>query len=262
MNSLDIFTKNICVVTYTDFNYLNKAEKTIKDIRTRGQFLGSLVVITDGNFKINDDYIKEMKIIVKEYPDIDTSSLIAKIKEHPFIQSDGREYLKLKQWNKLYVFDVFFKQWDFILFVDAGLRIFDRIEFFYFQFRKNAIVAMDDAYPDYTKNFTSQIELSNTSVVDKLKKFYNIESKYFLNCIFLFDTNIIKDNTLSDLIDLMNEYPICKTNEMAIMNIYFAKLWIPMNIYLRNHILFDWSERDNRIWKDYISLKYPTTYSD
>lgn len=260
---MDIYSKRICMVTYTDAKYFERAKKTIEDIRTKGQFYGDLIVMTDGLFKIDPKFIMRMNIIVKEYPDIDTTALIAKIKQHPFQNSDGREYNKTKQWNKLYVFDTYFKQWDFVFFVDAGLRIFNKVEFFYPQFQEDTIVAMDDGHPEFTKKFHTQIELSNTIVVNELKTIYDINSSYFLNCLFIFDTNMITDATLHNLKCIMNKFPICKTNEMAIMNIYFHKHWTPLNIYLRGgKILFDWSERDGRMWNEYIALKYPTTYHD
>jgi hypothetical protein len=254
----DIYNKKIAVVTYTDSSYFPRAMRTIEEIRTKGKYYGDLVVMTDGNFEIAKRYIQQMNIIIKEYPDIDVSNLLEKIKQHPFVNSDKREYTKTKQWNKLYVFDTFFKQWDYVLFVDAGLRIFDNIENFYPEFRINSLVAMDDGHPDFTKKFNCQIELTNTEFVENLKKIYDIDSSYFLNCLFLFDTNIIKDSTLSELIDLMNTYPICRTNEMGIMNIYFQKYWIPLQLSLPDgRILFDWSERGNKTWRNYISLKYP-----
>lgn len=257
---MDIYTKRICVVTYTDVGYLDKAKRTIEDVRVNGQFFGDLIVMTDGLFKIDPRYILKMGIIVKEYPDIDVTTLFSKIREHPFTDSDGREFLKPKQWNKLYVFDTYFKQWDFVLFVDAGLRIFDKLDFFYPQFRENAIVALDDGHPTFTKKFNSQIQLTNLPVVDKLKDIYDINSNYFLNCIFLFDTSLIVPTTLRELTTLMNEFPICKTNEMAIMNIYFHRSWVPMDIYLRNNkILFDWTERNGKSWDTYVALKYPRT---
>jgi hypothetical protein len=59
----------------------------------------------------------------------------------------------------------------------------------------------------------------------------------------LFDTNIILDNTFNDLINLMNKYPISKTNEQAIMNLYFnaeKNVWkqIPLGYY-------DYMRREN-----------------
>lgn len=262
-NCQSTLTPNLCIVTYTDIMYLNKALKTINDIRTRGCYSGDLVLITDGNFKLPNTVIESMNIIIKEYPDIDTRELIAKIKQHPFTNSDQREYNKTKQWNKFYVFDTYFKNWDYIMFVDAGLRIFDCIEYFYPQLYKNAIVALDDGHPHFDKKFNCQIELSNTEIVDKLKLIYDIDSSYFLNCLFIFDSQLINDDTIINLVNLMNAYPICKTNEMAVMNIYFHKYWIPLNIYLDNgKILFDWAERDGKYWHQYVSLKYPISYKD
>lgn len=254
-----IHSKNICIATYTDFKYLDRAKKTINDIRTTGNFNGDIVVMTDGLFQIHNEYINSMKIKVKEYPDIDVKNLIEKIKKHPFINTDKREYEKTKQWNKLYAFDIYFKQYDYVMFVDAGLRIFDDIQNFFSSFIDHRLVAPNDGYPDYTKKFNCQIEMSNIEIINKLKEIYDIDSDYFLNCIFLYDTNIIENDTLSNLIKLMNEYPICRTNEMGVMNIYFHKKWKPMDIQVGNKILFDWSERDGKDYNKYISLKYSRT---
>jgi hypothetical protein len=251
----------IALVTYTDIKYYPRAQKTINDIRTKGQFTGPIVVMTDGLFKIDNEYITKMNLTIKEYPDIDISSLLEYIKQHPFNNSDGREFTKTKQWNKLYVFDEYFKQWDYIFFVDAGLRIFDKISYFYPQFNANSITALDDGHPEFVKKFHTQIELSNIPVVEKLKEIYDINSSYFLNCMFIFDTTLIEPDTLQNMIEMMNEYPICKTNEMAIMNIYFRKNWTPLNIKMNDgRILFDWSEREGRQWNHYVALKYPGTY--
>lgn len=255
---MDIYAKRVCVATYTDAGYLQRAKTTIHELRTNGKFFGDIVVMTDGTFKIDQRFILKYNLTIKEYPDIDVSNLIEQIKKHPFKDSDGREYNKTKQWNKLYVFDTYFKQWDFVFFFDAGMRIFDSLDYFYPQFKSGALVAMDDGHPEFTKKFDSQIELSNTEVVDKLKTIYDIRGNYFLNCMFMFDTALITDTTLQELIAMMNEYPICKTNEMAVMNIYFKSVWVPLRIYLADErILFDWTERGNRPRSDYITLKYP-----
>src|SRR5581483_523177 len=120
---MDLYNKRIALVTYTDYNYLPKAKMTIGSIRTNGKYYGDLVVITDGLFQIDKEYIFRMNLIIKEYPDIDVTKLLEKIREHPFTNSDGRELYKIKQWNKLYVFDTYFKQWDYIMFLDAGIMI-------------------------------------------------------------------------------------------------------------------------------------------
>lgn len=258
---MDIYSKRICVATYTDEKYLERAKITIDEVRSNGRYYGDFVVMTDGLFKFDDRYIKKYNLIIKEYPDIDTSELVKKIKAHPFRCNDGREYYKLKQWNKFYAFDTYFKQWDYILFVDAGLRVFNSLEYFYPQFKANCLTALDDRHPDFTKLFTeTQIEMSNVEVVNEFSKVFNIHGPWFLNCIFLYDTNIIKENTVETLINMMNKYPICKTNEMVIMNAYFKDVWNPMQVYLRDGlVLFDWCERDGKNYRNYVALKYPRT---
>lgn len=257
---MDLSEKKICVVTYTDIKYLQRALLTIKDIRTSGQYMGDLVVMTDGSFEFQTEFLLATSIIVKQYPDVDVKNLVEKIKRHPFVNSDRREYEKTKQWNKLFSFDVWFKQWDYVMFVDAGLRIFDRLDYFFLQFKDSSIVAMDDSHPDDIKRFDGQLELSNIEVVDKLKKIHDIHSRYFLNCLFLYDTKLITATTMTDLINLMNEYPICRTNEMGIMNIYFAKVWVPLQLQMADgRLLFDWCERDGKNWDRYVAVKYSYT---
>ena len=69
------------------------------------------------------------------------------------------------------------------------------------------------------------------------------------------------------LIEAMNKYTFCKTNEMGIMNILFHfkyKLWEQLPIKATNgKILFDWCElnNSNKNCKDYCYIKYPVTIS-
>ena len=55
--------------------------------------------------------------------------------------------------------------------------------------------------------------------------------RYFLNCIFVFDTVLIDLCSQDDLVAAMNQYPISLTNEMGIMNLLFTvkhKVWKPV----------------------------------
>lgn len=259
---MDFFQKKICIATYTCQKYLPRALKTIEDIRTSGCYYGDIVVMTDETFDIPPEIIHRFNLKVKKFPDIDVSELIKKIQAHPFVNSDKREYEKTKQWNKMYSFHPYFKQWDYVMFVDAGLRVFGKIENFYSQFTPNKIVALDDGHPEFEKKFKCQLELTNVEVVNKLAQHFDLESSYFLNCLYLYDTALIQDDTLDSMISIMNEYPIFRCNEMTLMGYYFVSRdeWKPLDIYLPNgSILFDWSERGGRQWSSYVSLKYPTT---
>jgi hypothetical protein len=58
------------------------------------------------------------------------------------------------------------------------------------------------------------------------------------------------------------------TNEMGAMNVYFhmlRRVWRPLRTGSPGSgrpLLFDWSERDGRTWRDYVMLKYPTTINN
>ena len=88
-----------------------------------------------------------------------------------------------------------------------------------------------------------------------------------LNCMWIYDTNILKLCDKNQLIEAMNKYTFCKTNEMGIMNILFHfkyNLWEQFPIKASNNkFLFDWCELNNldTNWRDYCYIKYPVTIS-
>ena len=253
------------VITLTDKNYFNKAIRTIQDIRSVGQYWGDLVLITI-DFIPPTNFVDFYRLIVKTYAQLDVSTLLSKIREYPFTGGDGRELTKVAQWNKLYCFDSYFKKWEQALFFDAGFRIFGNLTNFIKLDYKNHILAMDDAHPEGVKRFDCQLEkVANPIALVDLKILIPdvLEQKYFLNCVFIYDTNIIDNDSLNTLITLMNRFPICRTNEMGIMNIYFNFIlhrWKPLELRISDDLmLMDWTERDGKTWRNYIGLKYPSS---
>jgi len=107
-------------------------------------------------------------------------------------------------------------------------------------------------------------------MVELVKKDFgeNILNKiYFLNCIWIYDTNILNNCNKQEMVDAMNKYILCRTNEMGIMNLLLRfkyDLWheFPFKINT-GKILFDWCELNNKNtnWKDYCYIKYPVTIS-
>jgi len=81
----------------------------------------------------------------------------------------------------------------------------------------------------------------------------------------LFNTNIIEENTFSDLIYYMNKYPISKANDQGILNLYFIvikNIWKALPIKDDEGFFYDFWERDNNKYNQYIALKYPQTDPD
>jgi hypothetical protein len=85
-----------------------------------------------------------------------------------------------------------------------------------------------------------------------------------LNCMWIYDTNILRVCNKKQLIDAMNTYTLCRTNEMTVMNLLFHfkyHLWEPFPIKTpSNKYLFEWCELNHSFhttWKDYCFIKYP-----
>jgi hypothetical protein len=260
--------KDTVVVLISDFNYFSKVKKTIIDVRTRGQWNGGIVLIVI-DFVPNKNFVDFYNISIVKFPIIDKTNLINRIGKR-FTNSDGREMNKLNQWEKLHVFDDYFMKWDRVIYIDAGLRVLDSLKYLLNLDYKNKILAPNDGapYKNPDKIFRSQISFDNMENVEKLKNDFGdiLNSEYFLNCIWVYDTSILKICNKKQLIDTMNEYPLCKTNEMTVMNLLFNfkyKLWQEFPIVNKNgKYLFEWCETNHKhytTWRDYCYIKYPCT---
>ncbi len=263
------------VVTLTDRNYFHKAKRTIIDIRSRGEWHEDLVLITVG-FNAPLNFLDYYNITPFRVEHIDTDELIKNYKKQPIRPTcDNREYAKLTQWDKFYVFHERFLQWDKVIYLDAGLRVFDKISHLADLDCTHSIMAPDDApLYDTTKRFNLIIETdSNIPIVEELFKEYPksiLDERYFLNCIWMYDTSILNRINMDEFVTAMNKYPICRCNEMTIMNLILTfkyKLWKPFPEHCTTKPrmrLFGWTEHDRdygpyTTWRDFCFIKYPTS---
>lgn len=262
------------VVTLCDENYYEKAKMTIRDVRSRGEWMGDIVMITVG-FSLDDNFRDFYRLTEKQFQRIDTTGLISQIR-YPFHGGDGREFTKLVQWEKLHVFDSFFMGWDRVVFLDAGLRILDPLTHFLGLEYSGKILAHHDNGPldaprRGQKPFTVQLCIRDPDIGQKLVQEFGPEimtsTDYFLNCFWIYDTRILQKFTKQDMIHVMNRYPIWKSNEMGVMNAFLHfrhHLWepLPFRHASSGKILFEWSESTQDpigTWRDFCALKYPIT---
>jgi hypothetical protein len=268
----EIHRTDTVVVCICDRSYFYRAERTIMDLRTVGNWKCAIVLITI-NFDLTEEFKIKYDIIEKKFEIINTTNILKQIGPNGFTDTiDKREITKIYQWEKFHVFDDYFKQWNRVFFVDAGLRILDDIKYILELDYKNKIIAPYDGKINDHLVFKTQVSNDNLDILNLLMSEYDniLESNFMLNCIWVYDTAILDICCKKDLIDAMNKYILCKTNEMTIMNILFHfkhKLWEPFPIYASNKkILFDWCESNNinTHWSDYCFLKYPIgkTFAD
>jgi hypothetical protein len=253
----------------TDSNYFNKAKRTVIDLRSKGNWFGDIVLITI-DFHLNENFKQFYNVSEVQFDKIDKTNLLSKIGENGFSNSDKREITKLNQWEKLHVFDNYFTKWNRVVFLDAGLRVLDDVKYLLELDYKCKLLAPTDGKHGEYNEFKCQLSYDNHELIEKVKTDFGedmLKESYFLNCIWIYDTEILKLCNKNQLIEAMNEYTLCKTNEMGIMNLLFAfkyHLWEPFPFKLdTGKILFDWCELNNpnTNWTNYCYIKYPVTIS-
>lgn len=260
-------------VLVTDNHYFHKAIVTINDLRTVGNWTGDMVVITI-DFNLDEQYKINNHIIEKKFTSIDKTNLLQKIGPTGFENSDKREIHKLNQWEKLHVFDKYFSKWDRIVFLDAGLRVLDDVNCILELDYKDKILAPIDGTQLITRPtdiFRHQLDHRNTEIIELVKRDFGeeiFESNFMLNCMWIYDTSILHICNKEQLIEAMNTYTVCRTNEMGIMNLLFHfkyRLWEKFPPIASNgKFLFEWSELNNNFhttWRNYCFLKYPVSIS-
>lgn len=260
-------------VLVTDNSYFHKANVSINDLRTVGNWCGDVVVITI-DFNLDEQYKIDNHIIEKKFKSIDKTNLLQKIGPNGFEKSDKREIHKLNQWEKLHVFDKYFSKWNRIVFLDAGLRVLDDVKCLLELDCKDKILAPIDGKQLITSStdiFRYQLDHNNSEIIDLVKRDFGeeiFESNFMLNCMWVYDTSILNICNKEQLIEAMNTYTICRTNEMGIMNLLFHfkyKLWEKFPPIASNgKFLFEWCELNNNFhttWRNYCFLKYPISIS-
>lgn len=265
-------------VLVTDAGYFTKCKKTICDLRSKGQWTGEIVVICIARFTLPTTFKDFYELSEISFPEIEEKKvLVQKLHYTSFLDTiDGREINLINQWEKLHVFDNYFLNWDRVVFFDAGLRVLDNVhETILLLDYKDSFLAPDDGgnfvIPNPNKLFHTQISHTfKKKLLDTVNDFGGeqiLQENYFLNCIWVYDTSILSTCSKKDMIDGILKYPICKTNEMALMNLFLHfrhRLWKPFPTHINKKILFDWSELNNpgpSTWRDYCFIKYPWTIS-
>jgi hypothetical protein len=263
-------TQDTVFVLVTDHAYFYKAHVTMRDLLTVGNWKGKIVLITI-DFDLEENYEFSQHIIEKKFSSIDKTHLLKEIGSQGFSNSDKREINKLNQWEKLHVFDDYFLQWKRVVFLDAGLRVLEDVQCLLELNYENSIIAQNDASPNFRSDqiFKYQLSFDNEEKIELIKQDFGEEifdSHHMLNCMWVYDTSILKICSKQHLIDAMNKYTLCKTNEMGIMNLMFHfkhKLWKAFPLKASNgKYLFEWCETNNNFhttWQDYCFIKYPVT---
>jgi hypothetical protein len=272
------------VVLLCDEQYAIKAKRTIREVRSRGEWTGDLVLLTvdfvDSDILFHQFY----RVRVVPVRHIDTSKLLDLYKQCPLRKThDDRETAKLFQWDKLYVFHPQFAQWENVIYLDAGLRVVDKIQHLIDCFEPSSakpptFFAPDDcALDDPNGVFRRIIEVDrNVAAVNALFREYSpavLEKRYFMNCMWMYNAaTLLKayPQLFEELVRGMNTFPLTRCNEMTVMNLvlnFKYKCWKPFPTFLSfppKKRLYVWCESDfeNVHWTDCCFIKYSRQLPD
>jgi hypothetical protein len=255
-------------VTLCDAGYFKKATQTIIDLRKsdRGNWSGDIVLI-GVDFAPPPDFLDNYSLKFISFPRFDLREYINKLYKKRFTvpTNDSREFTKTTQWEKLHVFEPYFKQWERVVFFDAGLRVLDDVENILALDWVDKFVSPDDTLGKQHR-FAVGLEMVNyPDAIKKLKEKWGVDpmGKYFLNCCWIYDTRL--NIEIAEFLELL-EFPVWRHNEMGVMNAilnFKHGVWSPFPEKAENgKLLFDWSELNRGLtaqWWEYCLLKYPVT---
>jgi hypothetical protein len=215
-----------CVVFVCNKPYFDKFVDTCSLLVTNGRYSGDICLVIGDDLLddslLNHSVITSNNIHIKHFPyitfpkswiDVNTS----------LTTTDGRNLTKTFQWHKLHLFNTWFRKWDFIFYVDCGMTIFSDISPLLNSKKEGKFLAHSDAFPTYVWKLHTQFEHMDPYYAEMRSK-YNMDIDYCQTGIMLFDTNIIKDDTFSNLLELALTYPISRANEQGIIALYFTNI--------------------------------------
>lgn len=246
------------VVFLCDKAYFNKFIYTCNQLITNGKYNGNICLVI-GDDLLNDellncDIIKNNNIIIKHFPNIPFSTEFWDLQKT--IARPPHWFQKRFQLHKLHLFNTFFKKWSYIFYLDCGINIFSDISPILNEVTENTLLAHSDAFPTYEWKLHTQFDKTNTEYFTKLNNTYNLNDDYFQTTIMLYDTQIIKDDTYDNLLNLLLEYPISITNDQGIIALYFTNIQ-PLFKQIKTHnedtCLYDYLSRNKN--NKYIMLK-------
>jgi hypothetical protein len=274
--------KDHAVVVVTDDRYWPRAVTTLRDVRGVGAWEGDLILITIPPFQFaHDPRLKELAVESATFPVIkEKFEFMKRVPAEGFAGSDRRELEKPNQWEKLHVFDAYFlSRWKYVLYLDAGLRIFHPIETSLFlegyATPPFAIAIPRDKNPFSTGFvFDTVRELADfTEAFPETAKADMRQMPYALNCLWYMYTptlvNLCGGHGLKQhMIECIARHRVWKHNEMSLMNAFFCGKWMPFprSVPGTNLFTFIWNETDNLDpqtgqpfpYTRYAAIKYPT----
>ena len=198
------------IVLVSDENYLNHTKYLFSNIINDTDYDGDLCLIT--NHQVNTTDFESRNIYVKKFEKID-----------PFFQ-------------KLNLFDVYFKKWDKVLYLDCDTMVVKK--------NLNSLFELPEEMYCEPEPWTIQEYFQkdkNIKLFEELGREYNINKIGFNSGSLLFNTSLIEDHTTYELFTIkekyqeINEHTRKEGGDQPILNLKFINTW---KVFPKNEICY------------------------
>jgi hypothetical protein len=253
--------------------YYSKFRYTCFLLVNRGKYTGDIVLVIgddlydkETNQFINDkdELITENNIKIKYFPNYEFTDEF--LEQQKSLNRDAYWFEKRFQFHKFNLFDVYFKQWDYVFYIDCGVHIFSEVSPILNEKQQHTILANRDGLDGETaawcvpetpgQGVKIGDQFTKTDpIYEILSKSYDMKQPYFQTTVMLYHSEIITENTVSNLYDLLFRYPISITNDQAIIGLYFTQVkpcWVQLRRKNNETYFYDYVRCIN---EDYIMLK-------
>jgi SAM-dependent methyltransferase len=247
-------------------SYLDKAFVTIGQARTIGNWNDDIVLIVSDDVVFTTEHrriIESLTLVIHIVQSRNVDRVLAFWRRHP--THPRYEYTMSRPgiYVKYNVFDVYFKQWNIVFYLDAGAVILGDLGRFKKSCEpKGCLHAHSDAYPTYERKLSGQfaIELLDPLEAVMMRRKYPMECDYFQSTVMIFDSSILQPGIPDTLFAMYERYPVSVTGDQAILNLYFTlrqPIWRQLPLKDDRGFLYDFHERDGYSVNDYVILKCP-----
>tara|TARA_Y100000991_G_scaffold211777_1_gene194850 strand:- start:2964 stop:4757 length:1794 start_codon:yes stop_codon:yes gene_type:complete len=221
---------NYCVVFVSDIRYYQDFLKTLKQLVVVGEYQGPIVLLASEELYnsnlLNDEFVVKYKVIIYNFKNI---SNILKEETIQYYNTNRKYGRKNKDWsfgtfNKFNLFQEELKKYRYILYLDCGIKFYKPIRELFDLKLDNKILAHEDEFPKYRYNLSSKFYKENP-YFNKLSNDFNLETKHFFQTtIMLYDTSIIEKDTVKNICNLVDKYPISMNGDQEYISLYFKEM--------------------------------------
>jgi lipopolysaccharide biosynthesis glycosyltransferase len=244
--------------------YIERAKTTIVECREIGDWCDDIVLMVPRTLMTDNAlavFAKEHRVQLKELPSKNYNTVLDLWEKNK--GSCDYEYIKSRSfiYMKFYLFDMFFKQWDVVFYIDAGMKVFNSLNSFKIVCEpQNCLYAHSDSYPTFEWKLHGQFSFELMSAEHKeALRGYNLDIDYFQSTLIIYDTVILEESIVEELFSLVEQFPSTRRGDQPILNLYFncAKgLWRQIPMRYENKLLYDYRQRDSFLKTDYCLLKW------